>query len=319
MLHSPAYIIVAGRVSRFYFLTIAHRTKKIQMQEEYIVVHLYNGYAAVKGQYIMKNTTDEAVNLHMGYPINSVYTSNNYPDLQEMFFDSLSAFKVEENGKAIPLAKQSGEELDYMNKNWLVWESAFQPNESKTFEVYFIVNTNGAEVRHGYNVEDKNVFIYLFESGSTWKQPIEQATLHVQLMDNLSIDDVLGLRNPFILNADFSQHLLYGTTQNFEPKQGDNLIIAYGKTIQNFNFQEVVNNKETIFNSLNQTTLAEVNQEALESISFENPFDVKATVGGSLPYLITMLFIVGPFILMGIFIAIIAYYMYKRYKLTHKK
>src|SRR5690606_30316289 len=47
--------------------------KKIQMQEERIYIQLYRGYAVVKGIYLFRNTTQEALNFKMGYPVNCIY------------------------------------------------------------------------------------------------------------------------------------------------------------------------------------------------------------------------------------------------------
>jgi hypothetical protein len=46
---------------------------KIQMQRELVLINLYPGFAAVKGEYWMYNTTDKPVTMRVGYPINGKY------------------------------------------------------------------------------------------------------------------------------------------------------------------------------------------------------------------------------------------------------
>ena len=81
--------------------------------------------------------------------------------------------------------------------NWIVWQMFFAPRESQTIEVYFIVNTNDAKVRSGYNLEYRNAFIYLLESGSVWHQPIEKGNFYMQLKDGLKLKNLQGLSNGF--------------------------------------------------------------------------------------------------------------------------
>ena len=138
--------------------------KKVQMQQERIYIQLYKGYAVVKGTYLFRNATDEKLNFKMGYPVNGIYYGGEI-DLNEVKLDSLSRFKIRAKDEWLSLLKEAHPELnnDYKSPipssdNWMVWEMAFAPKESQSVEVYFIVNTNEAGVRNGYNNERKNAF-----------------------------------------------------------------------------------------------------------------------------------------------------------------
>ena len=55
----------------------------------------------------------------------------------------------------------------------------FLPEEIKKVEVFFIVSTNGGGIRKGYSLEHYNAFLYLLESGSVWKNPIEKGDFYM--------------------------------------------------------------------------------------------------------------------------------------------
>ena len=175
----PGIWNAGGAVFTMLFPDESSTVKKIQMQEERIYIQLYKGYAVVKGSYRFRNTASENVHFKMGYPVNGIYYGGK-TDLNEVLLDSLSSFKIKANEKWLTLWKETHPELrnDYKNPvpsddNWMVWKMNFAPQEIQTVEVYFIVNTNNARVQQGYNIEEKNAFIYLLESGSVWHQPIE--------------------------------------------------------------------------------------------------------------------------------------------------
>ena len=161
--------------------------KKIQMQQERIFIQLYPGFAVVKGTYVFKNTTNEYLQFKMGYPINGIY-SGGENNLNQIVLDSLSQFKIKAKNKWLTLEKErhleintNAQNIDAFSDNWKVWCMQFAPNEIQKVEVYFIVNTNEARIRKGYDVEKKNAFIYLLESGSVWKNNIEKGEFYIQL------------------------------------------------------------------------------------------------------------------------------------------
>ena len=177
--------------------------KKVQMQQERIYIQLYKGFAVVKGTYIFKNTSNQNLQFKMGYPVNGIY-SGGANDLNQITIDSLSQFKIKANERWLNLIKENHPELNNnegnvnpFSDNWIVWQMAFAPNETQTVEVYFIVNTNDAQVRKGYNLENRNAFIYLLESGSVWHQPIEKGNFYVQLKDGLTPENLQGLSEGF--------------------------------------------------------------------------------------------------------------------------
>jgi hypothetical protein len=150
-------------------------------------MQLHKGFATVKGNYFFKNTSKDTLIIKVGYPINNVFENISYNQYaNQVVVDGLYKVKGLVNEKEIKLFKKPNNE----NDNWYVWEITFPPNEITEFIVYFLVNTNNAKTLKGYNSDKKNAFIYLIETGSIWKSPIEKGNFYLQLKDNLSIQDV---------------------------------------------------------------------------------------------------------------------------------
>ena len=91
------------------------------------------------------------------------------------------------NDIELPLFERPNED----NENWYVWELTFPPNKTIKFDVQFLVNTNNSKTVKGYTNDYKNGFIYLIETGSLWKSPIEKGDFYVQFMDDISIEKVI--------------------------------------------------------------------------------------------------------------------------------
>lgn len=162
----PGIWNAGGTVYTMLYPEDANTFKKIQMQQERIFIQLYKGFAVVKGTYVFKNTTNEHLQFKMGYPINGIY-SGGENDLNQIILDSLSQFKIKANNKWLLLEKENHpdinnntQNINAFSDNWKVWQMQFAPNEIQKVEVYFIVNTNEARIRKGYNIEKRNAFIY---------------------------------------------------------------------------------------------------------------------------------------------------------------
>ncbi|TCK67221.1 hypothetical protein DFQ05_0994 [Winogradskyella wandonensis] len=295
--------------------------KKVQMQQEKIYIQLYKGFAVVKGIYWFRNTTKDRSQFKMGYPVNGIYAGGE-TNLNQVSIDSLNEFKIKANSKWLPLLKQSYPELNNNNKNpipfsdnWKVWEMTFQPNEIQIVEVYFIVNTNNAQVRKGYNVDNKNTFIYLLESGSVWQSPIENAAFYVQLMDGLLPTDINGISTGFNFKYSEKHKLYIGEKLNFSPTPKDNLVISYHNKEDEFLFNKILSNRNDLYLSINSLETLPKNGILLKKIDLGNPYAVKPNFSGFLPILLTYFVMYLPGIIIAILLIIFIRYMLKRRKL----
>lgn len=294
--------------------------KKVQMVEEKIYIQLYKGYAVVKGEYIFKNTTSEMLNFKMGYPVNGIYSGGDV-DLNQVQINQLNQFKIKSNAIWLPLDEEPNREYGKINSfsdNWKIWQMEFMPKETKNVAVYFIVNTNNGIVRKGYEKESYNAFIYLLESGSVWKSPIEKGNFYVQLMDGLQEKDVKGLSDNFSFQYNESEHIFWGNKTNFSPTPKDNLIVTYSNRIENFQYENSIAQSENLFTKVDKLSSKNLQSLNYTTVSSKNPYEVERTFIGSFPGLLTLFVIYAPFIIGIIVVAIIIWAIVKWRKIKRK-
>ncbi|WP_072783660.1 hypothetical protein [Flavobacterium haoranii] len=308
----PGIWNAGGTVYTMLYPEDANTFKKVQMQQERIFIQLYKGFAVVKGTYVFKNTTNEHLQFKMGYPINGIY-SGGENDLNQIILDSLSQFKIKANNKWLLLEQENHPEINTntqninaFSDNWKVWQMQFAPNEIQKVEVYFIVNTNEARIRKGYNIEKRNAFIYLLESGSVWKNNIEKGEFYIQLMDGLTPENVQGISNGFGFKFNTQYQIFVGQKTNFSPTPKDNLIINYSEFNENFSFENVIKQTNELFAKIDQMSQLSFESLTYSNIELGNPYEVESTIEGTLPGLLTLFVIFAPFIIgfIGIGIAI---------------
>lgn len=248
----------------------------------------------------------------MGYPINGIY-SGGENDLNQIILDSLSQFKIKANNKWLSLEKENHPEINTntqninaFSDNWKVWQMQFAPNEIQKVEVYFIVNTNEARIRKGYNIEKRNAFIYLLESGSVWKNNIEKGEFYIQLMDGLTPENVQGISNGFGFKFNTQYQIFAGQKTNFSPTPKDNLIINYSQFNENFSFEKVIKQTNELFAKIDQMSQLSFESLTYSTIKLGNPYEVESTIEGTLPGLLTLFVIFAPFIIgfLGVGIAV---------------
>lgn len=308
----PGIWNAGGTVYTMLYPEDANTLKKIQMQQERIFIQLYKGFAVVKGTYVFKNTTNEHLQFKMGYPINGIY-SGGENDLNQIILDSLSRFKINANNRWLTLEQENHPEINTntqninaFSDNWKVWQMQFAPNEIQKVEVYFIVNTNEARIRKGYNIEKRNAFIYLLESGSVWKNNIEKGEFYIQLMDGLTPENVQGISNGFGFKFNTQYQIFVGQKTNFSPTPKDNLIINYSVFNENFLFENVIKQTNELFAKIDLMSQLSFESLTYSNIVLGNPYEVESTIEGTLPGLLTLFVIFAPFIIgcIGIVIAV---------------
>lgn len=171
--------------------------RKIQMADEKISIQLYRGYAVVKGIYKMYNDTKDTVRIKTGYPLNGSYDgeTDNYKRA-EIRFDSLYGLDVKINNLPAEIISEPADSSQGYshNDNWYIWNNIFSPEDTTVITVYFIVNTNNTSIRQGYTKDHFNGFIYVLETGSTWKQPIKSGEIRIQTMDDIITQDIKGIK-----------------------------------------------------------------------------------------------------------------------------
>ena len=296
--------------------------KKIQMHSEKISMQLYPGFAIVKGEYQMKNDTKDTISIKVGYPVNGIYEGNHFGKMNLVTFDGLYKIKTLQDGELLPIlekpvkAKQDNSEA-FNNENWYLWENTFLPNQTTAIEVYFMVNTNNAFIRKGYNKDNHNAFIYLLESGNVWKQPITNANFRIELKDGLTLEDIHGISQSvsWKKSQKTDSNVLLASKVNFSPTPKDNIVINYGNKIDDFDFQVYTKKEDYYFDEINR--FSKLNIENVSEFTSKNPYDVSST--GIFGLLIRLFFIIPGILVMVLIYFISKYVMLKKYGLDKNK
>lgn len=286
--------------------TIAY--KKIQMKSEDIFMQLYKGFATVKGNYYFKNTATDTLKIKVGYPINNVFENVGFHHyLNQVSVDGLYKVKGLVNNKEATIYKKPNKE----NDNWYVWEITFPPNKITKFTVYFLVNTNNANTLEGYNSDKKNAFIYLIETGSLWKSPIENGNFYTQLKDHISIDNV-KTSAPTNLLFNEENNILKFSLSDYGKTPDPNFVITYGETLDNFNFQEITARSDLYFRAIDHFSSEDFSTFSFDETALPDAYKV----GGMANIAINLLFFISIFggpILLVILAIIILRLLYKKF------
>lgn len=284
--------------------------KKMQMVKELVTIKLYDGFAVIKGSYWMYNSTSETIKIKTGYPINSMFDSEKNHRLTEVHFDELYQLQVFSNGLSTKLLKKPIDHYSdpYTVHNWYVWENEFAAMDTTLVQVYFMVNTQNAILRQGYAKEKMNGFIYLLESGSTWKQPIVNGQIQIQLDEKISFDYIRGISPDSIFKWNATNRLFITSFTNLSPTPENNIVLTYKLLDDHFEFQTAVLKWKKYFKELDEIETLQTDKLVFEQVKMSNPFETKTFVIN--PFTVI---IFGPIILL-IVVVVVVILIVKRYR-----
>jgi hypothetical protein len=248
--------------------------KKIQMRKEFVSIQLYKGFAVIKGEYWMYNTTNDTFQIKTGYPLNSTLEAENGFTKANVYFDSLSQLQVFVNGQPAKIISEPNNRYTKKlgtvgNSNWYVWVTKFKPMDSTKLDVYFIVNISNGSITSGYSHQNLNAFSYILESGSTWKQPICKGTIIVQLMEKLKADDINGVWPSSIFRYNKENELLKYDFIDLSPTSSNNIIITLPET--GVDFKEVGDKKQIYFDAIDKLSKIQLSNLQFDVIKFRSP------------------------------------------------
>ncbi len=248
---------------------------KIQMQRELVLINLYPGFAAVKGEYWMYNTTDKPVTMRVGYPINGRYEA----DLVEhVMFNDLHKLRALVNDQPANVVRAADgydsvyREIDKMQmENWYYFTCTFAPKQLTKITIYFITNNSDATLGRGYGRDNGNAFAYILETGRAWAGKIESGQVLIKLNDALSLEDLKGVYPVNTLLGD-NKHLQFAFT-NLEPDSTNNILLWYdGGKKDGFSLDKVLTNSDQYFRDLDRFPLAEFETNDFKKIN-KDDFD----------------------------------------------
>lgn len=220
---------------------------KIKMQKELVLINLYPGFAAVKGDYWMYNTTNKPITITVGYPINGQYPQE---IVDNVVFEDLYELQVFINGQHVATQKypdtsnnidetpkQVSEKIH--NRGWYFWTTTFAPQTITKLTVYFLTDNSQARMRKGYNTKDGSAFTYILETGRAWGGSIDSGNVLIQLNNGLTLDNIKGILPDSTLNGD-ATHIEYSFT-NLEPMPENNILFWYeGEKDSSFDMNNIL-------------------------------------------------------------------------------
>lgn len=275
--------------------------KKIQMQSEQVYMKLYPGFAVVKGVYHFYNDQDSTISLKIGYPVNQVFESKRKEmHRNEVVYEDIYSIKASWGGKdSLPI-------MDTLS-NWYVWDASFKPRESTTFQVYFIVSTNNASQSQGYNKTHQNAFIYLIETGSIWKSPIDSGDFYVFVDTKIAKDQIRTNKSGHIKHL-LEENIFHLRMTDYGYTPDENLVFTYHEHIENFQLDEILNNKDMYFKEIDSLSKSKINKNAMHLFESKSPYEVDGT--GSFVSWIFYFTIYGIPSLIGLFALFLLYKVY---------
>jgi len=185
----------------------------IRMESERVEIDLYNDSSVVTCVFYMRNL-GEPEKLQIGFPDMRFY----HFSMEK--HQNGERFAVKENGKTIAFTSASGGAVGSSSpgeKDWYLWSSEFEQEESKTIEVQYSLPCG---MRYNSN---ERFFTYLLSTGAGWAGTIGKAEIIVNLKD-IEQDSVLS-QTP--ANCEISGKQLSWTFMDLEPTENDDIKITY--------------------------------------------------------------------------------------------
>ncbi len=293
---------------------------QIQMKREQVFVQLHKGFAVVKGIYQMYNHHPKTISLRAGYPVNALFSSDKEGSrLTEVLFDDLYQLRVEVEGREISTQKVAIDaksppvrHLQYGQTDWYIWENHFPPNTDTEITVYFLVNTNDANILEGYDNQPHNGFVYVLETGATWKPPIGEGSIFIQLADGLQQKHIKGISSKTPFRYDEQQNALHTQFKNLIPTREDNIVLTYYRRQDDFDFSNIIVASEELFGEMDRFS-AQIAKGRVsgEVVDFGSPFDI-SNVGSTLIGGLFLFMVIGVPVLVGLLIVFLIYQFLRR-------
>lgn len=295
---------------------------KVQMQSERISILLHRGFAVVKGEYYMKNLSQDTINMQTGYPINA---SLENATVYSIHFDDLYQLKVFQNEKELTATKLQSDtsKIEIANPkslqniyNWYTWAGNYAPDTLTKVTVYFMVNTNLGHLREGYSRDNHNGFTYVLESGKAWAKTIEKGQIKIQLGDDLVLEDIKGILPQSTFKANAKTRQLIWDFKELEPESAQNVLIRYTEEDNEFDFEKVEKDAKKYYKELDNLSIQSPNLADFKAFE-ANDFEVYDWKSGSFFYVLMFLVIFGmPLAIVILGILTIWYFVFKKKKKT---
>lgn len=171
------------------------------------------GYVQFEITYSFLNTSDEPVEVLMGFPQkdSGMGSHGELKDFEALVLDSAHYWE------SIPVNFVDIEE--YGEVDWYTSEYTFPPGETLILNRYWILPSS-------YKGPSR-WFEYTLETGASWKDMIEEAEVQVRFHEGITAEDVTGVEPAKDYFFDEANEILVWYFEDLEPTEDDNLAITY--------------------------------------------------------------------------------------------
>lgn len=200
----------------------------VAMQSEVIQIDVYSGDAddwedqgeiLFDVQYVFDNTTDETIEVMMGFPEKCAWGCEY--EQSEQRLKTFKAFQ-KSNGEweevSVEYQLDESEENKYSQDNWHVSTVEFVPGINEIRNTY--------SISPSFYKQGLGWFDYVLETGASWKGEIEQVDIYVNFHDEMTVYGVYGIR-PEAFEFNTEENQIEWHLNNLEPTGEDNIYIRY--------------------------------------------------------------------------------------------
>jgi len=249
-----------GAGKSFVILNISDIGKHaLKLENAWIIVHLYNGFAAVKEEYSVINTTGQNLSLQMGVPVSGYYHND---VIDTVKFGNWSHPEISINGNKITHMQVDTNQkitipgMEVTGDKWNTWKFTF-PKDTSRIITHYLVKTHGSHVRDGYDIEYTDGFTYLLKPLLQWNTQIHKIRV-LFVVDKSSvrmkwIDGILPAGR-----FKLKDHTFVYDMENVRANTLSNIIFRYGKPDMyapkdGFSFSSMASDTTEWYQQINKT------------------------------------------------------------------
>lgn len=292
----------------------------IRIRKELALVYLYEGFAAVRAEYLLENPAGHTVAVNLSVPDKSGIF---HPEAGRLHADEVYRLRVLSNGNiiqphpvsdSIPAYPFASQGLSNPASAWLrlqSWRQEILPGATVQVVMYYLTRNHLARLQHNQVFRDGNAFVYFFADGPAPDSVNGVRQILVKLQGDLGLNMIRGVSPDGSVNGNL-KHLSYGFSKS-KPAGGDQFLVWYEGAPPDFGFEKkVIPLSDTLFRLLDQFPVGEFEGGALAPVSRRN-FETSGADNPLAGILYFLMFFV-PWIILGAFILFL--FLGKRKKKT---
>lgn len=194
------------------------------------------GYLTYEIVYTFRNTTDQTLEVTMGFPERCDWACNVDSFINEIKLQDFSAYqKTNGNWQALETTLETSETAEDGSQNWYLSIVFFAPGDTEIKNTYWVLPSAYKDGQRWAS--------YTIETGASWKEVIEQADIVVKFNDGLTPYDV-SEATPANSFFDTQNNTLEWHFTQLEPTENDNLHFSYRDVNEEKMMCSIANNNE---------------------------------------------------------------------------